>query len=62
LDSGASTRDERWSGSIAVGDRAFAEEVRAALDLDSRSPRIRGGEGAYILREDDEPYEPFFGA
>lgn len=36
LRSGASTRDERWSGSIAVGGRGFVDEVKTALDIERK--------------------------
>lgn len=59
---GAAIRDERWSGSIAVGGRGFVDEVKTALDIESKTPRIVEEEKTCFLREDLAAYRPFFDA
>ena len=53
---GTSTRDERWSESIAVGGSAFIEAVRRDLGIAAphRAAAIVGK--TYALREPDNPY------
>jgi hypothetical protein len=56
LVSGALTREERWSGSIAVGGSVFIERVKRKLGI--AGPRRVGAmaSDSYALREPPNPY------
>jgi putative transposase len=61
LGDGAKTRQEEWTGSIAVGSRSFVENVKALLGFRAKGREvIEGGEG-YRLREGPARYEALLG-
>jgi putative transposase len=62
LSAGASARDERWSGSIAVGHRVFVDRVKAALEIEGQASRILEDETTCFLREDVAAYHTLFEA
>ena len=62
LSSGASARAERWSASIAVGQRDFVDKVKAALEIDDQTSRILEDETTCFLREEVAAYYPLFEA
>jgi hypothetical protein len=62
LGDGEKTRQEEWTGSIAVGSRSFVENVKALLGYRAKGRDvIRGNEG-YQLREGSSSYKALFGA
>jgi putative transposase len=58
--SGAATRDERWSESIAVGSEQFVENVKAELGVTVRHRNITAQDETYALREPHWPYDTVF--
>ena len=61
MGNGNNIRDEKWTRSIAVGNRGFVDKVKSilgALALDRKS--IEAGE-FYQLREPSVPYDVHFG-
>ena len=55
-------REEEWTDSIAVGNRAFVEKVKTLLGFRAKGRKItRIGEG-YQVREGPGPYNAFFRA
>jgi putative transposase len=56
----ARKRDERWSQSVAVGAKAFVEEVQRALGVRGKHRLIDEDDGSHILREPLRPYGGVF--
>jgi putative transposase len=52
-----SSRDDRWSQAIAVGGKAFVDNVQAGLGIKAKHRKISGAEGTYTLREPESDYE-----
>jgi putative transposase len=62
LGEGAKTRQQEWTGSIAVGSKSFVEKVKDLLGFRAKGRDvIEGGEG-YHLREGSAHYKALFGA
>jgi putative transposase len=62
LEDGEKARCEEWTDSIAVGSRAFVEQVKALLGFRAKGREIvEGGEG-YQVREVPGSYNALFGA
>jgi putative transposase len=55
-------RRDEWTGSIAVGSRAFVEKARALLGFRSRGRKVIETAGGYQLRDEPEFYIPLLGA
>jgi len=59
---GEKARKEEWTGSIAVGNRPFVEQVKALLGFRAKGREVKeGGEGCQ-LREGSALYNTLFGA
>ena len=58
---GAGTRDERWSEAIAVGSRAFVENVKRELAMKAKHRDVTEADRAYALREPHSAYTSSFG-
>ena len=56
LESGLASRDDRWSGAIAVGSLAFIETVKNDLGVKAAHRDVVGLNGSYALREPTETY------
>lgn len=56
LASGDREREPKWSESVAVGRRAFVEEVKRVLASRARYRRIAEDDGASVLRDGDGEY------
>lgn len=57
------SRENRWTGSIAVGSRAFAEGVRTRLGCPVKGRKVIGDDQeGYHLRENTSGYNAIFGA
>jgi putative transposase len=54
-------RQEQWSEAVAVGRRAFVEEVQQALGARARYRRVEDVDGVSALRDGDVPYSPHLG-
>ena len=60
LRDGAKERQDEWTGSIAVGNKSFLENVKARLGFRAkRREVINVGEG-YLLRESSASYKTLF--
>ncbi|MFN7086475.1 MAG: transposase [Burkholderiales bacterium] len=46
-------RDERWSAALAVGSKAYVEQIRSGLGIRALHRRVSETDGVYILREPD---------
>jgi putative transposase len=55
-------RDSRWSEAIAIGNRAFLEEIRNNLGIKAKDRTIEEDSGVSCLKESPIPYEGVFGA
>lgn len=53
-------REAEWSSAIAVGSRAYVEQVQRDLGSRGRYRRIEEGNGAAVLRDADGLYAPRF--
>ncbi len=57
LGNGTSGRQDKWTGSVAVGSKSFIEKVKDLLGVRAMGRKIhKGGEG-YHLREETGPYK-----
>ena len=59
---GANPRQDEWTGSIAVGSKSFAEDVKARLGFRAIGRDLVEGSEGYQLRESPAPYKAFLGA
>ena len=61
LENGANIRDDKWTASLAVGSKAFVENVQTAMvaSAQGRKPREKGE--SYQLRAIQKPYIDNFG-
>ncbi len=53
---GVGERDERWSESVAVGRRAFVEDVRRTLRVRTPGRRIHGDGESWSIHEPEDGY------
>lgn len=61
LRSGAKTRQEEWTGGIAVGSKSFVENIKSQLRFEAKGRDVVvSGEG-YQLREESAGYNALFG-
>jgi hypothetical protein len=60
--SGAKTRQEEWTGSIAVGSKFFVENIRSQLRFQVKGRDVIGDGDGYQLREEAASYSVLFGA
>jgi len=56
LDDGLASRDDRWSGSIAVGTFDFVERIKNDLGIKAMHREVLEADGMYALREPSEAY------
>ena len=54
-------RDGRWSEAVAVGTRAYVENVSSRLGLRASHREVTEIDGSCVLREPDKPYSLLFG-
>lgn len=57
---GDRARNPKWSTAIAVGRRAFVEQVQRDLGVRGRYRRIEEANGTAILRDAESSYTPHF--
>lgn len=62
LGTGAKTRQDEWTNSIAVGSKSFAEKVKALLVFKAKGREVMDGDEGYHLREETASYTPLFRA
>jgi putative transposase len=62
LERGTLEREMQWSEAVAVGDRSFVERVQEELGDRARYRCVEDVDGVSILRDDEAPYSPHFGA
>lgn len=60
LQSRNQVREGKWTESIAVGSKKFAEETRENLGIRAAGRSVKGSNGAYELRELRPPYNVDF--
>jgi putative transposase len=56
LENGLSSRDDRWSESIAVGSLSFVDTVKSDLGMKASHRDVIEANGSYALREPAETY------
>ena len=56
------SRQHEWSDSIAVGNKAFVEQVKQQLGFKAMGRQIVEQDDGCHLREEMTPYTTFFGA
>ena len=61
LGSGAIARDDRWTGSLAVGSETFVQQIQQQMGLEARSRAIQSDGNAAYLREPAAAYRVVFG-
>ena len=61
LGGGNNIRDEKWTMSIAVGDRSFVERVKSLMGVLAIGRKSIAGAESYQLREPAMPYGAHFG-
>ncbi len=49
-------RENKWTQSIAVGDRSFLEQIKDRLGIRAKGRKIHGSEDEYQLREGQADY------
>ena len=62
LGNGKNTRDDKWTTSIAVGDRGFIERIKSLMGILAIGRKSTKAEESYQLREPPVPYGAHFGA
>ena len=62
LGRGKKFRQEEWTTSIAVGSKAFVENVQTLLGYRAKGREVRVGNEGYHLREGSAPYKSLFEA
>lgn len=60
LKSDSTTREPKWTESIATGSKEFVEETQAKLGIKAKGREVIASSGAYELRESKIPYSPVF--
>ena len=60
LENGMAVRDDHWSESIAVGNRAFIDQVKNELGFRADHREVIEENGSYALREATEAYARSF--
>ena len=61
LENGKNTRDEKWTRSIAVGNRSFVERVKFLMGVLAIGRKSTEAEDSYQLREPAALYIAHFG-
>jgi putative transposase len=62
LENVTNLRDEKWTGSLAVGSKAFVENAQALMGASAKVRKLCEAEGLYQLREAQDPYIDDFGS
>ena len=57
MKNGSSTRDSKWTESIAVGDKEFVLETQSILGAKAIGRKTVEDNGVYELRESQTPYK-----
>ena len=53
---GRNTRDDKWTKSIAVGNRGFEEEIKRTMGVIAKGRKCMEAGGSYQLREPPVSY------
>ncbi len=53
-------RNEKWSQSIAVGDKKYVENIKTQLGAKAKHRKIHENDSSFELREDQSPYTAGF--
>jgi len=61
LDNGPQNREDKWTKSIAVGNKGFVETVKSALGFRAKGRKTREAGAGFELREPPAPYGALFG-
>ena len=62
IENGKNTRDDKWTMSIAVGNRSFVERVKSLMGVLAIGRKSFGVGESYQLREPSIAYGDHFGA
>ncbi len=60
LKSASNRRDEKWTQSIAVGDKEFVMQTKAKLAARAMGRKVFEDNMDYVLKESQNPYNPVF--
>ena len=60
LESKSHSRESKWTESIAVGSKRFAEATQERLGIRAKGRKVFSNNGAYELREPATPYKALF--
>lgn len=60
LGDGVKSREDEWTGSIAVGSKSFIENVKALLGFRAKGRDVTGDGEGYQLREEPGLYKAVF--
>jgi putative transposase len=55
------SRDDRWSGAVAVGNQGFLEGIREKLGIKVKDRKVEEVHGSLCLKEPEIPYGGIFG-
>jgi putative transposase len=61
LENGKNIRDDKWTMSIAVGNKSFIEKIKGLMGVFARGRKSMETEDSYQLREPPAPYSALFG-
>jgi len=61
LDNGPQNREDKWTKSIAVGNKGFVETVKSALGFRAKGRKTREAGAGFELPEPPAPYGALFG-
>ena len=61
IKAGNSTRDEKWTESVAVGSEPFVEATKERLGFKGKGREVIGGDGSYELKESPALYMGILG-
>lgn len=61
LKEGSHFRDEKWTGSVAVGSEKFVMLTKEKLGFQAKGREVIGVDGSYELRESPAPYNGILG-
>jgi hypothetical protein len=60
LADGDNTRDDKWSGRIAVGSQGFTENIKSMMGVPAIGRKIVAGDESYQIREPNISYGNHF--
>ncbi len=53
-------REAKWTESVVIGERSFVEETKEKLGIKAKGRKIIAGNGEFLIKETQQPYEANF--